>query len=548
MHRVLCFVLIVFAFIAKAADLFPQEKPIDAVKGQYLVLMDDSLASVDVRALSSRLGVEIVSMVRPNIVLVQGGGESDASMDSALGALRALKGVLFAEPNYYYRSFTTPNDPDLYKAWGLRNSGRLDNNGLKGIAGVDISAHEAWKTHTGSRDVVVAVIDSGIDYSHPDLIDNMWMNEAEASGKPGVDDDGNGYVDDVYGYNFSRGNGNPIDDNGHGTHCAGIIGAKGNNGLGSAGINWSVSLMAVKFLDKKGTGTLADAIRAIDYARKNKARIISSSWGGKERSVLLERVIDEARKDHILFVAAAGNDGVNNDTGEGAYPASYPLDNIIAVAAVDNRGELAAFSNYGAKSVHLAAPGVSVYSIWRGSWYSYFSGTSMAAPHVTGVAALLFAAFPSMTYSEVKQRMIETARPLSGLKGRVINGGMLNVFYALSNQQPPLDPNDPSLWPKRAGHSLSTEHPYPNNVSVEYSVSVPGAKRMSVHFSKFDMEYKRDTVRFFNGNNEFLGELSGTYTDRYGPVVDGDTVVLRVKTDRSHQSYGFDVDFVAVEF
>lgn len=540
--------------IAVAATVGAQEpaqakpsnnKKIETVPGQYVVQLVKERARFDQRALESRLGGRILSNVRPDMVVVQRNRDEDPM--KVAKQLSALSEVRLAEPNYIFHALTTPNDPDYKKLWGLNNGGDTDAEGAKGVPGIDISAERAWQITTGSRNVVVAIIDTGLNYLHPDLAANAWTNELEANGKAGVDDDNNGYVDDIHGYNFADNNADPMDNNGHGSHCAGTIGGVGDNGIGVAGVNWKVSIMGVKFLDAGGSGSLDAAIKAVDYARKSNARVLSNSWGGNINSDLLKQAIGQTVDAGQLFVAAAGNESTDNDGGAGSYPASFPFENIVAVAAVNNRGEMASFSNYGSKSVHVAAPGVNIYSTSLKQGYESLSGTSMATPHVAGLAALLLSSEPSMTYKDLKQRLMYTARPLASLNGRVVSGGMIDAYYALTNQKAPPDPNDPSIWSNHMTTSASSPHPYVASFTQEFTVSVPGAKRLAVHFSKFETEAGYDKVQFINSKGEVVGAISGQQTGRYGPIVDGDSVKMIFTSDSSVQGYGFDVDFVASE-
>ncbi|MBE0427175.1 MAG: S8 family serine peptidase [Nitrospirae bacterium] len=264
--------------------------------------------------------------------------------------------VEYAEPNYIVKKAVIPDDPGFINQWGLNNTGQTG-----GLINADINAIEAWDVTTGSESVIIAVIDSGVAYNHPDLAGNIWVNTLEQNGYPGIDDDRNGYVDDVYGWDFIDNDGYPEDLNSHGTHVAGTIAAKGDNGLGIAGVMWSAKIMPVRFLGVSGTGDTASAAKAIIYAADNGARVINASWAGDGDSKTLYNAIDYARNKGILFVAASGNDANNNDIYP-SYPAGYDLPNIISVAATDYKDNLAFFSNYGKNSVHLASPGVSIYS------------------------------------------------------------------------------------------------------------------------------------------------------------------------------------------
>jgi subtilisin family serine protease len=312
--------------------------------------VDDAAGGVSASALKGVPGLEKITL------------KKGVSVAQAVDAYRRQPGVLYAQPNYILSPFAvTPNDPRFSTMWGLNNSGQTG-----GTPDADIDAPEAWALQTGSRDVIVAVVDSGVDYNHPDLHANMWTNAAEANGTPGVDDDGNGYVDDIYGIDTWNGDSDPMDDNGHGTHCSGTIGAVGDNALGVTGVNWNVSIMAVKHAGANGRGSTSAAIEAIEYATAMGADVISCSWGGSGGSNG-DALYDAMAASPALFVCAAGNSGQNADATP-MYPAAYTLDNIVSVAATDKNDVLADFSNYGVTSVDLAAPGVDILSTVPGTY------------------------------------------------------------------------------------------------------------------------------------------------------------------------------------
>lgn len=349
------------------------------------------------------------------------------------------EGVEYAEPNYVYSIHLGPGDrnpspnkpaPDIQPAPKLPTEPVADPE-LGQLYGLKkISVESAWATTAGSRDVIVADIDTGIDYNHVDLANNLWRNAKEIEGN-NVDDDGNGYVDDVVGYNFREKNGRPFDDNEHGTHTAGTIAATGGNGVGISGVAKSASVMTLRFLGgAQGSGTAEDAILAIDYATRNGASIMSNSWGGGGFSQAMYDSIKRSNEKGILFVAAAGNSSSNNDSRP-SYPASYDIENVISIAATDSSDALAYFSNYGAKSVHLAAPGVNTFSTIPGNKYKAMSGTSMATPHVSGAAVLLKSAFPKLSARELKALLLESVDSVAGLSGKTVTGGRLNVARAL---------------------------------------------------------------------------------------------------------------------
>jgi serine protease len=349
---------------------------------------------------------------------------------AALAAYQADPNVLYAEFNFTVFVSLIPDDPEFPQLYGLHNTGQTG-----GTPDADIDAPEAWDVHTGTGNTIVAVIDTGVDYNHPDLAGNMWTNVGEQNGTAGVDDDGNGYVDDIHGYDFVNNDGNPIDDHGHGTHVAGTIGAVGNNTVGVTGVIWNVQIMALKFLNSNGSGSLSAAISAVNYAVANGASISNNSWGGGPFIQSLYDAIQAAGVQDHLFVAAAGNSGINTDLSP-AYPASYNLPNIISVAATNHADGLASFSNFGLVTVDLGAPGVGIRSTLPGGGYGNLSGTSMASPHVAGVAALVRDLNPTWTFQQVKDVILNTADPIAALQGKSVTGGRLNAADAVNAALP----------------------------------------------------------------------------------------------------------------
>ena len=351
--------------------------------------------------------------------------------------------IAYAEPNYEIRlgdpvlkkaptsptetPAKGPNDPMFGEQWALSNNGQ---NGGKEKA--DIDALKAWLKTQGSEDIVVAVLDTGVDYAHQDLVTNMWFRPDNI---PAYVDDELGTIDDKNGYNSDANSGDPMDQNGHGTHCAGIIGAAGNNKIGISGINWKVEIMPLKFLGSGGFGSTKNAIEAINYAIDRKkagvnVRVINASWGSTMYSKALEDAIRAAGEQGILFVAAAGNNSTDNDKRP-HYPSNYNLPNVISVAALDRADGLASFSNFGAKTVHVAAPGKDILSTWLNDQYREASGTSMATPQVAGVAALIIASEPKIKVQDLRKRLLGSVDPLDILKGKVENSGRLNAAKAL---------------------------------------------------------------------------------------------------------------------
>ena len=325
-----------------------------------------------------------------------------------------------------------PSDTHFAEQWGMRNTGQ--SGGARyitytpGVPGADIDAPRAWDICTGSSSVIVGVIDTGIDYTHPDLAPNIWTNAAEVPDN-GIDDDGNGYIDDVRGWNFYDDNKDPMDDDGHGTHCAGIIGATGNNSTGVAGVCWRVSLVPIRCLGGEG-GTYSDAIQAIHYATGLNVAFTSNSWAGTEYSEAMREAVDAAEAADILFIAGAANAASNNDVVS-TYPANFTNANVISVAATDQRDQIGYYSNYGPFSVHLGAPGSWIVSTVPGGRSKLNTGTSMAAPQVAGACALVKAYRPERSGSAIKRVVLSSAELTPAMTGRVITGGRLNIYEAL---------------------------------------------------------------------------------------------------------------------
>jgi len=344
--------------------------------------------------------------------------------------------VEYAEPNWVQRKAQTPNDQYFSLQWGCHNTGQTIQ-GSVGVADADIDAIEAWDVTTGDADFLIAIIDTGTDWDHPDLAANIWSNPGEVIN--GVDDDGNGYVDDVRGWDFYNNDNNPDDSDGHGSHTAGTVGAVGDNGIGVAGVNWACNLVPLRFLGPQG-GYTSDAVLAVEYCTTNNITVSCNSWGGGGFSSSLNNAIAASKTIGHVFVAAAGNSGVNTDSNP-HYPSSYGQDNIISVAATDNRDDLADegtwASNYGANSVDIGAPGVDIASTWASAGYVWSSGTSMATPHVAGVAALVYAQNPGWSYGQVIQHIYDTGRPSSAMSGITTTGKVLNAFNAVDGGSPP---------------------------------------------------------------------------------------------------------------
>lgn len=380
----------------------------------------------------------IMGLGEQGVFLVRGFGNPAAIKNT----LERLPSVASISTNNVVRATEWSNDPESSKLWGLNNQGQVIN-GVAGTPDADIDLPEALAHATIQTQVVVGIVDTGIDYNHPDLRDNMWKNPGEIAGN-NRDDDGNGFIDDVYGFNFVNNTGNPMDDDEHGTHVAGTIAASLNNSQGVAGIaSGAAKLMAIKFLDANGSGTYANAIRALNYATMMSSRgvnlkVLNNSWGGYGTVPALEDAVNATNAAGMLFVASAGNESNDNDGEFKAIPASYAASNIISVAATNNLDELASFSNYGATTVDLAAPGVGILSTTPGNRYQSFNGTSMAAPHVAGALALAWACHPDKTSTEIQDALFGSVDALDSLDGAVATGGRLNVNNLLTALEDPI--------------------------------------------------------------------------------------------------------------
>lgn len=406
-----------FTRIAPGAEFVPN---------QVLVRFKNGVQSVERAQILSALGGARITRqyeMVPSLCLVT--LPAGQTVAQALVAYNGMPGILYAEPDYLRHTCATfPNDPLFGQLWGMRNTGQTG-----GAPGADIHATQAWDISTGSRQVVVAVIDTGVDYTHPDLTNNIWTNLGEIPGN-GIDDDGNGYVDDVHGYDFYNNDGNPMDDNDHGTHCAGTIGAEGNNNLGVVGVCWQVRIMAVKIFGSGGSSSTSDEIAAIQYATRMGAQVISASWGGFGYSQALKDSIDGAGAANIIFVAAAGNTASDNDVFP-HYPASFTSPNIVAVMSTDQNDLRSDFSCFGLTAVDLAAPGSEILSCQPGGLYQYMSGTSMATPHVAGACGLALSVNPMLTVAQLKQALLSTADRV--VPGLCVSGGRMNLNRFLNN-------------------------------------------------------------------------------------------------------------------
>lgn len=495
---------------------------------------------------------------------------TNKSLESVISQLESDPNIEFAEPNFIYNlvkpvqevslddmlrpireiqaPYSTPNDPQFEQLWGLQNTGDNEpRSSQPGLAGADIDAMKAWGITKGSSDVTIAVIDTGIDYNHPDLAENMWANPNEIAGN-GIDDDNNGYIDDVYGYNFAVDSGDPIDGHSHGTHCAGTIGAVHDNAEGVAGVMSNVNFVAVKFLSDSGSGTSENAIKSVDYATQLDVDIMSNSWGGGGRSQALEDAIQRANDKGILFVVAAGNSSSNNDSRP-QYPANYEVDNVISVAASTAQDDLASFSCYGRNTVHIAAPGHRILSTTKNGGYSVYSGTSMAAPHVSGALGLLLAQEGRLPVKQVRDRLMATSEPVPALRGKTINGGRLNAYNLLTDTRPDRNAPKPGEWVSvDLDEVFESSHPYEDNTSVTREYSVEGAKYMRLKVREYDLESGYDFLEVANANGLVIEKISGKGSDYASDYIEGDSMSVTFSSDSSINAWGFLIDQIEVQY
>lgn len=470
-----------------AQSLISQTEKGDYKEGELLVKFKSDVSPTYATTKHQSLGSSLVKRfnIVPNLEYVR--LPKGLSVQDAIVQYMSDPNVEFAEPNYIRRAVSViPNDTYFRNQWALHNTGSYAN----GTEDADIDAPEAWDISTGNPNLIIAVLDTGIDYTHSDLVGNIWVNRGETSCIDGVDNDGNGYIDDCLGWDFvgsdflsSVDDNDPMDEYGHGTHVAGTIGAVGNNGNGISGVMWRVKLMSVKVLDADGYGTDEEIIQGIQYAVANGAKIINASLGGPGFSYSLYSAIATANAHSVLFIAAAGNGGDdlvgdNNDLAP-FYPASYNLPNIISVAATDQDDRRASFSNFGPNSVHVAAPGVYILSTIPQNLYAdkdFNMGTSMAAPHVAGLAGLLMSYYDGyhntlFNYIQIRDTILRYVDVLDTLNGWIKTGGRINAYKAISSLLPPTNLNAIAKSPTKVNLSWSDNATGEDGYKIERMVS-----------------------------------------------------------------------------
>ena len=456
--------------VALCAAATPAAAAAPSAPHELLVRFDPSLAPGERADVRQRAGTPVErGLAVAGLQLVTLPPDA-ADADRARTALDGSRGVLYTEPNFTRRLQVTPDDTHFGLLWGLHNTGQV-MGGTAGTPDADIDAPEAWELTTGSPVTTVAVVDTGVDESHPDLAPQGWANPGETgAGREtnGIDDDQNGYVDDTQGWDWVAQDSDPDDEHGHGTHVAGTVAARGNDGQGVTGVSWQSRLMALRVLDEDGEGTVADVVDAYSYAAANGAPIVNASLGSSGFSFTEYDMLRSL--PGTLFVVAAGNDGESNEVNP-HYPCSYALPNVVCVAASNNRDGLAGFSNYGATSVDLAAPGRSTFSTWPGG-YTYASGTSMATPHVSGVAALVHSRLPGASVATMRNALLAGVDPQPAFAGKTVTGGRLNALRSLEAPAAPAP-----AAPAPAAPPAATA-PEADQVRPRIAVSVTGTRRV----------------------------------------------------------------------
>lgn len=552
-RRLILALALAFGLLASSVSAYAApDKPAkpegaESVPGEVLVQYEPGAGPDQRRVAKAKVNARSAERVRP---AKAGKGEIERvrlgqgrSVEAAVRALEAHPAVALAEPNWIYTRGVDSDDPRYTDGslWGMYGDATTPSNEYGSQAG------EAWAAgRTGSSSVLVGVIDEGIDVGHPDLAGNIWTNPFDPV--DGVDNDGNGYADDVHGWDFV-GEDNSVydglpgdtDTDAHGTHVAGTIGGVGGNATGVVGVNWNVGMLSAKFLGPSG-GTTADAIQAVDYITDLKTRhnlnipATNNSWGGGGYSQLLADAIERANAAGILFVASAGNNSSDNDNSP-RYPSSYENSNIIAVAAIDRLGARASFSNYGATGVDLGAPGVDIRSTTPQNTYASFNGTSMAAPHVTGAAALYASVHPAHTAAQIRGGILGNTIPTASLSGRTLTGGRLDVLKALDGGVAPEPPpcRDASLEPD---NSAAQAMPFPLGGAQERAFCTAGDEDWVSFGAVAGAPYRMETLNLATSTDTMLVLYRATASGLVEVAHNDDSVGRASRIEHTATAYG----------
>lgn len=519
--------LLTFTISCFANNDISVSKHSEWMSGEFIAQLKESSSINDLKGLSD-YSIETFSSAQNLILLKSIKTKSDSPSNRALddlsdlSSLQKIEDFNYVEPNFVLRLIKPiqkirMSDPSLESStqsssqWGLGN----------------IFASQAWNLSRGSQNVVVAVVDTGIDPTHYELKNNMWTDRNSSS--------------TIYGYNARSPLQTPFDDNGHGTHVAGVIGANAENNSGIQGINWRVKLMAIKFLSKEGSGSVSDAIKGLEWAVNKGAHILNNSWGGGDYSRSLDETIRWSSSKGVLFVAAAGNESQDLDAKPG-YPASYKHSNMVVVGALAQNERLAGFSNYGKGTVHIAAPGSKILSTVPGGKFESWDGTSMAAPHVSGVLALLKSKFPSDSMSSLKAKLLNGVTYNPWIRRQIANeGSSLNAFKALNGNTQPKPVEPPSQgWSPAQAINIASPSPYPLSYEESWQIKHPGAKFIKIFFKQFEVEKNYDFLRIYDGNGTLIDVMTGShYSGIWSAVIPGESATLTLTTDKMISKKGF---------
>jgi hypothetical protein len=444
-----------------------------------------------------------------------------------------------------------PNDPFFLKQWHLENIGQPDDKEIEGIAGCDIGFKESWKCWKPQKEIILAILDSGLDLEHEDIDPSvLWVNQGETGidddgndkASNGIDDDGNGYIDDVHGYNFVRKNGNVQDDKYHGTHCGSIICASTNNKVGLAGINPGIKIMLVKIFGLGDTLYGKEIGEAIKYAVDNGAKVLSNSYGSPSFKPDMLEAIKYTHEKGALFVCAAGNSRRDLDNPEEYdYPSCYGVDNQLVVSATDN-SDRCNFANYGSV-VEIAAPGQNIFSLMPKNRYRSFSGTSQACPQVAAAATMLWCQHPEWNWRQVKEALLKGADQVRGLGRYVKDGLRLNIANSLKGKTGKrLPEHDFSNW-KVEERVIESNHPYYNNKELHFDIEVPNAKCFRVHFAEIDLDHYGDFIEIYeDSEKQPLEIINAQFKDSWSEVISGNKAELVMFTNQHVNGYGFKID------
>ena len=512
---------LVVSLIPIGADQTTDPLAFDHMSGQLMVKFKTGTDDSVITAINGVIGGQTARNFRgdKDLRLVRLETDNDEALRDALTFYNLQPEVDFAEPDYVYKLTVVPNDSDFNQLWGMHNTGQSG-----GLAGFDIDAAAAWDDHTDSPAVVIGSIDTGVDETHPDLDANGWVNAGEIAGN-GIDDDSNGYVDDTIGWDFISNDNDPQDGHSHGTHTMGTAAGEGNNGIGVAGVTWSARIMVLKGCSDGGSCPSSATIPAIDYATDNGAALSSNSWGGGGFSQSMMDAITRAHNAGVLFSAAAGNNGRNTDLSP-FYPANYDVPNVISVASMDRFGNKSGFSNFGATSVDLGAPGSSIYSTTPNGNYGNKSGTSMACPHVSGALAYIMGANPNLTHLDYKQILMDSAEPSDAMAGRSVTGGTLNIRSALDITPPLIIPPENEAPTADAGGTYKGRafRAITFDGSASSDPNAPGGGGV-------DLDDRVNSYRWEFGDGSVVSTSSPTVTHAY-PSGNNDYVVTLTVRDK----------------